>query len=275
TPACVKACPADCLSFGTRDEILQEAHDRISAHPDKYVDHIYGEKEAGGTSVLYLSSVPFEKLGFPDVGTAPYPARSKMALHAVPPAVLAVGALLGGAYSFLKRRASVKAKGRVESARAEHQNHHTEFESLPYQLLTPFNWILLALIAFGIVSLIARFALGIGGSTNLSDTYAWGLWIVFDLVWIAVAAGAFATAGFIYVFRRKDLYSIGRSAVLMGLLSYSFVTVTLVADLGRPWHFWQLGVQAPEHSAMFEVSWCVGLYVTILAFEFMPVALEH
>ena len=52
TPACVKACPADCLRFGTRDEILQEAHNRISAHPDKYVDHIYGEKEAGGTSCV-------------------------------------------------------------------------------------------------------------------------------------------------------------------------------------------------------------------------------
>ena len=67
TPACVKACPADCLRFGTREDILQEAHNRISKHPDKYVDHIYGEKEAGGTSVLYLSSVPFDKLGFPDV----------------------------------------------------------------------------------------------------------------------------------------------------------------------------------------------------------------
>ena len=62
TPACVKACPANCLSFGTRDEILLEAHNRISASPDKYVDHILREKEAGGTSVLYLlSSVPFEE----------------------------------------------------------------------------------------------------------------------------------------------------------------------------------------------------------------------
>jgi formate dehydrogenase iron-sulfur subunit len=274
TPACVKACPADCLRFGTREEILHEAHNRISAHPDKYVDHIYGEKEAGGTSVLYLSSVPFEKLGFPDVDSKAYPTFSKMALHAVPPAVLAVGALLGGAYAFLKRRTSAMAKGRVETPRHEDQNH-TEFESLQHQLLTPFNWILIALIACGVVSLIARFALGIGGSTHLSDTYAWGLWIVFDLVWIAVAAGAFATAGFIYVFQRKDLYSMGRSAVLLGLLSYSFVTVTLIADLGLPWHFYQLGLQAPQHSAMFEVSWCVGLYVTILLIEFLPVPFEN
>jgi formate dehydrogenase iron-sulfur subunit len=122
---------------------------------------------------------------------------------------------------------------------------------------------------------VARFALGLGGSTNLSDSWAWGLWIVFDLVWIAIAAGAFATAGLIYVFRREDLYSIGRGAVLMGLLSYSFVTVTLLADLGLPWHFYQLAFQAPKHSAMFEVAWCVGLYVTVLAFEFLPVPFEH
>jgi formate dehydrogenase iron-sulfur subunit len=128
---------------------------------------------------------------------------------------------------------------------------------------------------FGAISIVARFALGLGGSTHLSDTYAWGLWIVFDLVWIAIAAGAFATAGLIYVFQRKDLYSMGRSAVLMGLLSYSFVTVTLVADLGLPWHFYQLGLQAPEHSAMFEVSWCVGLYVTVLLVEFLPVPFER
>ena len=75
-------------------------------------------------------------------------------------------------------------------------------------------------MGFGLISLIARFVLGLGGSTHLSDTYAWGLWIVFDLVWIAIAAGAFATAGIIYVFQRKDLYSMGRSAVLMGFLSY-------------------------------------------------------
>jgi formate dehydrogenase iron-sulfur subunit len=275
TPACVKACPADCLRFGTREDMLQEARGRISDQPGKYVDHIYGEKEAGGTSVLYLSSVSFENLGFPDVGTKPYPAFSRMALHAVPPAVIAVGALLGSAYTFLKRRASAMASASSAAPHIDGHGHHVEFELLQHKLLTPWNRMLLVLIAFGAISLVARFALGLGGSTHLSDTYAWGLWIVFDLVWIAVAAGAFATAGLIYVLQRKDLYSMGRSAVLMGLLSYSFVTVTLVADLGLPWHFYQLGLQSPEQSAMFEVSWCVGLYVTILLFEFLPVPLER
>jgi formate dehydrogenase iron-sulfur subunit len=275
TPACVKACPADCLRFGTRDDLLKEAHSRISGQPDRYVDHIYGEKEAGGTSVLYLSSVPFEKLGFPDVGTKPYPSLSRAALHAVPPAVIALGALLSGIYGFLRRRTSAVGKLDAGTSGTDSHNHHPEFENLQHPLFTRFNRILLVLMGFGLISLFARFALGLGGSTNLSDTYAWGLWIVFDLVWIAVAAGAFATAGIIYIFQRKDLYSMGRSAVLMGLLSYSFVTVTLIADLGLPWHFYQLGLQAPEQSAMFEVSWCVGLYVTVLLIEFLPVAFER
>jgi len=263
-PACVKACPADALHYGTRDEMLAEARSRIAKHPDKYVDHIYGEKEAGGTSVLYLSSVPFEKLGFPDVGTKSYPGRSSFMLHAVPPSVLAIGAVLGGTYSFLRRRAATIAA-----------EHHATFERLDRPMWTPLNLLLLVLMAVGAVSIVARFVLGLGGSTHLSDTYPWGLWIVFDLVWIALAAGAFETAGLIYIFQRKDLYSIGRSAVLLGLLSYSFVTVTLIADLGLPWHFYQLALRAPEQSAMFEVSWCVGLYVTILLFEFLPVAFER
>src|SRR5262245_17093848 len=270
TPACVKACPADALRFGEREEMLALAKKRIADRPDRYVDHIYGEKELGGTSVLYLSSVPFEKLGFPKFGEKPFPKFTAAALGAVPPAVMVIGALLGAAYAFFRKRVHA-----VAGASGAHGDHHAEFERLPNRLMTPVNWMLLLLMAFCGVSMVARFALGLGGSTRLSDTFPWGLWILFDLVWIAVAAGAFAMAGAIYVFQRKDLYGLGRTAVLMGLLSYSFVTVTLIADLGLPWHFYQLGLNAPEHSAMFEVSWCVGLYVTILLLEFLPVPLER
>jgi formate dehydrogenase iron-sulfur subunit len=268
-PACVKACPADALVYGDREEMLTEARRRMANRPGRYVDRIYGEKEAGGTSVLYLSAVPFAKLGFPEIGEKAFPAYSKLALTAVPPAVMAVGATLAMVYSYFRKRVAAVATA------GHGADHHPEFERLPNKFLTPVTWLLLGVMAVCGLSMVARFALGLGGSTHLSDTFPWGLWILFDLVWIAVAAGAFAMAGIIYVFQRKDLYALGRSAVLMGLLSYSFVTVTLIADLGLPWHFYQLGLQSPEHSAMFEVSWCVGLYVTILALEFVPVPLEH
>lgn len=63
-PACAEACPGGAITFGRRSELLKLARRRIVENPDRYVDHIYGEHEVGGTSWLYLSGVPFEQLGF-------------------------------------------------------------------------------------------------------------------------------------------------------------------------------------------------------------------
>ena len=63
-PACVEICPQESLTFGHRKELLSIARERIKSRPDRYIDHIYGETEVGGTSWLYLSSVPFEQAGF-------------------------------------------------------------------------------------------------------------------------------------------------------------------------------------------------------------------
>lgn len=68
-PACTDACPAGAVKFGTRRELLAEAKARIAASPGKYYqDRVYGEGDLGGTQVLYLSHVPFEKIGLPEDG---------------------------------------------------------------------------------------------------------------------------------------------------------------------------------------------------------------
>jgi formate dehydrogenase iron-sulfur subunit len=94
-PACVDACPMGALQFGRRSELLAEAHKRISQHPNQYVDHIYGESEVGGTTMLYLAGVPFEELGFrTDLGDRSYPEYTKEFLYAVPFVLTAVPAFL-------------------------------------------------------------------------------------------------------------------------------------------------------------------------------------
>ena len=112
------------------------------AAPGKYVNHIYGEREAGGTGMLYLSPVPFKELGFPEVGTKSYPAPTRIALGAVPPAVVGVGLALGGAYAISKRKLE------VEKAEPERRDHHVEFAPLQKKLWTPANIVLAALMAF-------------------------------------------------------------------------------------------------------------------------------
>ncbi|UCE58223.1 MAG: 4Fe-4S dicluster domain-containing protein [Phycisphaerales bacterium] len=83
TPACVQVCPKQCLIYGKRSELLARAHDRIRRHPDLYVDHVYGEHEAGGTSWLYISGVPFEELGFLKVNASAPPRLSETIQHGV------------------------------------------------------------------------------------------------------------------------------------------------------------------------------------------------
>ncbi len=103
-PACSKACPTEALLFGEREELLQEARTRIQAKPDKYVNHIYGEKEAGGTSNLYVSPVPFAMLGFPLLSPEPIGRYAEVAMRAVPPTIVGVAAAMAGVYWIIQRR---------------------------------------------------------------------------------------------------------------------------------------------------------------------------
>ncbi|MBD3223356.1 MAG: 4Fe-4S dicluster domain-containing protein [Caldithrix sp.] len=98
-PACVEICPMEALVYGKRYELLQLAHERIEKNPERYLDHVYGENEVGGTSWLYLAAQDFTKLDFPQLSDEPAPGASEKLQHAIfsyfiPPASLF--ALLGG-----------------------------------------------------------------------------------------------------------------------------------------------------------------------------------
>lgn len=87
-PACIKVCPMNVMKFGDRDDIIAEAEKRIKDNPGKYVNHIYGKEEAGGTSWVYLSAVPFEQLGFKtNVPAVRLPSLTWASLSKIPAAV--------------------------------------------------------------------------------------------------------------------------------------------------------------------------------------------
>ncbi len=117
-PACTSVCPTGATKFGDRDELLHEARGRIAGSPSRYVNHIYGETEAGGTGVLYLSPVPFEELGFKSVqqGTS-YPHLTWNILSKIPSIVAVGGVGLVGIHWIIKRRMTLEKLGNEASNR--------------------------------------------------------------------------------------------------------------------------------------------------------------
>jgi Fe-S-cluster-containing dehydrogenase component len=110
-PGCVEICPQEALLFGKRDDLIAVARERIRKHPTRYIDHIYGEHEMGGTNWLYLSGVPFEELGFRmDLGTTPAPELTSGALASVPIVIGLWPALLGGIYVMTRRKEEIAAQ---------------------------------------------------------------------------------------------------------------------------------------------------------------------
>lgn len=118
-PGCVESCPTEALIFGKRDDLLKIARQRITRRPDKYVDHVYGEREMGGTSWLYLSGVPFETIGMRmDLGVTPAPELTAGALGAVPMVVGIWPVLLTGIYAMNKRKDKIAAEEKTQAVAA-------------------------------------------------------------------------------------------------------------------------------------------------------------
>ena len=107
--ACSEACPTGATKFGDRDDLLKEAYERINAEPEKYIAKVYGQQEVGGTSILYITSTPFENLGFKtNLQTTPLPQLTWNALSKIPSVVTVGGSLLFGIWWITNRREEVK-----------------------------------------------------------------------------------------------------------------------------------------------------------------------
>jgi formate dehydrogenase iron-sulfur subunit len=122
-PACADACPVGAIRYGRREDLIEVAHERMRKHPGRYMNHIFGEHEYGGTSWLTLAGVEFGKLGLPQgLPSEPLPNLTTGFLSLAPLAAGIFPALLGGFYAFTKRRearAEDEQRAILEKTRAE------------------------------------------------------------------------------------------------------------------------------------------------------------
>jgi Ni/Fe-hydrogenase subunit HybB-like protein len=132
------------------------------------------------------------------------------------------------------------------------------------------------LLTAGLAVTVQRFVQGLGAVTNLSDRFPWGLWVGVDvLCGVGLAAGGFTITTAVYVFNLERFRPIVRPTILTAFLGYLLVAVALMYDLGKPWNIWHPMVMWNPRSPMFEVSWCVMLYLTVLALEFSGIVFER
>ena len=135
--------------------------------------------------------------------------------------------------------------------------------------------IVAVIFAAGMYSMYARFALGFQSATNLTDPQPWGLWVgLGTLCGVGLSAGGFAIATAVYILGLERYRPILRTSVLISFLGYSTVCAGMLYELGIPWRIWHPIVMWNRHSVLFEVSWCVMLYTTVLALEFSPALVE-
>ena len=139
-----------------------------------------------------------------------------------------------------------------------------------------FLWTLpwLGLLAWGGLSAFLCLFKGLN-QTNMSNIFAFALWIVFDLAIIALGAGAFFTGFLTYIIGKKELRDIINAAVIIGFICYSGAVAMLGIDIGQPIRGWFIFWHANVHSMLTEVSFCITAYLGVLAIEYLPLILEN
>ncbi|MGA3096951.1 MAG: NrfD/PsrC family molybdoenzyme membrane anchor subunit [Bryobacteraceae bacterium] len=147
---------------------------------------------------------------------------------------------------------------------------------LRFPKITVWRVIFAAIMLSGLYATYLRVLYGLGGSTNLSDKFPWGIWIGFDVMCgVALASGGFTLVATVHIFNLENYKPVLRPAILTAFLGYILVVVGLLYDLGRPDRLWHPLVMWNPHSVMFEVAWCVTLYSTVLFLEFLPMVFER
>jgi Ni/Fe-hydrogenase subunit HybB-like protein len=148
--------------------------------------------------------------------------------------------------------------------------------SMEHSKFTFWRAVLVVILAAGAYSTWLRFTKGLGAATHLSDRFPWGLWIGFDVICgVGLAAGGFTLAAIVYVLNLRRFRPVLRPSILTAFLGYGMVAVALIFDLGRPYNIWHPLVMWNPRSVMFEVAWCVMLYLAVLALEFSPAVFER
>nr|NIQ97739.1 Ni/Fe-hydrogenase cytochrome b subunit [Desulfuromonadales bacterium]NIR33649.1 Ni/Fe-hydrogenase cytochrome b subunit [Desulfuromonadales bacterium]NIS43660.1 Ni/Fe-hydrogenase cytochrome b subunit [Desulfuromonadales bacterium] len=141
---------------------------------------------------------------------------------------------------------------------------------------TPNVMFLLFLMAAGAVFAFKRFFFGFGSVTNLNPSYPMGIWIAFDVACgVALAAGGFTTALVVEIFGNHRYHALLRPAILTAFIGYLLVGMAVAFDLGRWYYIWHTLIYWNGNSVLFEVAWCVMLYLTVLAVENLPNVIEQ
>jgi Ni/Fe-hydrogenase subunit HybB-like protein len=146
----------------------------------------------------------------------------------------------------------------------------------PLQLSALVNAGAAAVLAAGLAVVAYRFRYGLGAVTTLSQVNAWGLWKGFNVITgVALGAGGYTLACAVYILGLREYRPVVRAGVLAGFLAYGTAVVGLLIDVGQPWRIpYPLVYSFGVTSVMFEVAWCMCLYLVVLAFEFSPAVYE-